>query len=356
MTTLRTFVMGVTLSLSSVALAAPGEGSFTPTSLLVPLYGVRLDNSATHQSAHLYHCPADVGGSGPGDSDAGAMNGTDDDGGVPNAASDCLVDMADNSALTELFAQGADIRIGTYDQVVIDTCAPGGTGYVTLVKGSVELDGNVYYTSQAGGGVLSADIADLDYVPLEHAGCSAAVPLSTPLLVQEGQEVTVSAFFSLRNITWATLTGNGPPGGCAFNGDHSQSVCTGYPIPVAFLGDAVPTLETYHITEDLSDLAGSKAGGQVLLLRDGNGSAFGGFTRRLYSATSANPTVNFDTPIKLVTANDDGSYLVENYGGGSAGMSIPFYVRFPAFRLEDHDGAMVRADGMPDVPYRAVKQ
>jgi hypothetical protein len=264
--------------------------------------------------------------------------------------------MADNAALTALFASGADVSIGTYDQVVVDTCTPGAMGYTTLVKGSVELSGMTYYTTQAGGNVLSTNIADWDYVPVEHAGCAAGVPLASPLVVGDGDKVTVSAFFSLRNITWGTLTGSGPPGGCKFNGNQTQSVCTGYPIPVAFVGTAVPTMETYHITEDQSDLSGSKAGGQVLLLRGQDGIAFGGFTRRLYSATSVNPVVNFDTPIKTVTHNDDGTYLIENYGGASNGMPIPFYVRFPSFRLEDHNGSMVRADAMPPVPYRAVKQ
>lgn len=184
------------------------------------------------------------------------------------------------------------------------------------------------------------------------------MPLPAPLVVAKGDAITLSAFFSLRDIAWGTTTGNGPPGGCAFSASGHENVCTGYPVPVVYVGATSPVMDTYWITEDLADAAGAKAAGQVLLLRDGAGEPFGGFTRRLYSASSVNPSVNYDTPVKSILRHaSDPTYAIENWGGGSPGAPpLDFYVRFPAFALASHAGVLERGDGSGTVPYRAVKQ
>ena len=69
------------------------------------------------------------------------------------------------------------------------------------------------------------------------------------------------------------------------------------------------------------------------------------------------PSVNYDTAIKTLQLNPGGaSYLIENWGGGSNGMSVPYYVHFPAFELQTHNSVMTRSDGVTMVDYRAVKQ
>ena len=77
----------------------------------------------------------------------------------------------------------------------------------------------------------------------------------------------------------------------------------------------------------------------------------------LYSAHSVEPSVNYDTPIKTLMRNPDGmSYLIENWGGGSASGMVDYYVHFPAFELRTHNGTFTRSDGVTTVGYRAVLQ
>jgi hypothetical protein len=365
----RNLLLGVIVGLifwcvCSTASAAPGESSFTPTSLKVPVHFIRLESSTNaNASVDLYRCPAEPPPGSMMPPDAGVA-AADLDGGGLNSADACLVDMADNAALAALFADAIDVRLGTYDRIRVYLCGfNGATSYTSYVKGTLELNGTTYYTTDAHDEVLTQDSAHIGYTPVEYGGCASDVPLPAPLTIKDGDTIAISAFFSLRNIAWGTLTGNGPPGGCTFNGAHSHSVCTGYPIPVTYVGATSPTLETYYITEDLSDTSGAKAGGQLLLLLDAMGQPFGGFSRRLYSETSVGPSVNYDTPIKSIRANstaaDDAgtaTYTIDTWGGGSAGHSVDFYIRFPEFSLSSHTGSLLRSDGVSTASYRAVRQ
>jgi hypothetical protein len=68
-------------------------------------------------------------------------------------------------------------------------------------------------------------------------------------------------------------------------------------------------------------------------------------------------SVNYDTAIKSVVDNaPNAGYTITTYGGGSAGMPVEFYIRFPAFVPATHDGMLERANGLPSIPYRAVLQ
>jgi hypothetical protein len=128
---------------------------------------------------------------------------------------------------------------------------------------------------------------------------------------------------------------------------------------VTYLGATSPRLDTFFITEDQSDIAAAKAGGQVLLLRTPEGRVFGGFSRRLYSATSVSPSVNYDTSIRTVVDNAPATgYTITTWGGGGSNGGPPqeFYIRFPAFVPETHDGTLQRPNGQSDVLYRAVLQ
>jgi hypothetical protein len=280
-----------------------------------------------------------------------------DDAGAPVMPEDaCLVDMADNNALASLFAHTIDIHPGTYDTVLVSLCAANGaTGYSSYVKGSVELNGTTYYTA-SGTQVLTTNAAQQGYVRVEYAGCASGVPLPEPVTVADGDEVNINAFFTLKNIAWAQLSGNGP-GGCTLNAENTLKVCTSYPIPVTYVGATSPKLETLYVTEDQLDLTAAKAGGQMLLLLDQANHVFGGFSRRLYSASSVQPSVNYDTAIRSVEDNAPApGYRITTWGGGSQEMPIEFYIRFPAFLPETHDGELERANGLSNVPYRAVLQ
>jgi hypothetical protein len=355
------------LSLAAPVLANEGESSFTPSSLYVPVRFVRLASSTSNLSSQLYRCSSEPdprippgAGSGGSTGSAGTPGtvASDTDAGTdPELLSgDCLVDMADNAQLAALFSSPVDIEPGTYDQIVVDQCSRGAHGYSSFVKGKISLSGQTWYTTSGGDAVLTTTRADNRHVQVDYSGCGSTIMLPSPVVLAANDAVNISAFFSLRNIAWATLTSNGPPGGCAFD-THSHNVCTGYPIPIAYLGAESPTLDTYYITEDQSDLSADTAAGQLLLLRTGSGNAFGGFSRRLYSAHSLNPSVNYDTPIKTLRRNPDGiTYLIENWGGGSGNVMVDYYVHFPAFELQTHNGTLTRSDGVTTVGYRAVLQ
>lgn len=358
------------LALTSSALASDGESSFTPTSLYVPVRFLRLASSSDLSlSSQLYRCPSEpdpsIPPSGSGGAGAAAGSGgapgtvaTDSDAGTEPEVldSDCLVDMADNAALAALFTDSIDIRPGTYDSIALDTCRAGASGYSSYVKGAIELSGHTWYTTNANGAVLTRSHADNAHVRIDFQGCGLTIKLPHAVTLNANDDIKISAFFSLRNIAWATLTSNGPPGGCTFD-SQGHNVCSAYPTPIAYLGNDSPSVETYFVTEDQSDLDALKASGQMLILRDTTGLAFGGFSRRLYSAHSVVPSVNYDTAIKTLMRNPDGAtYLIENWGGGSNGVAVPYYVHFPAFELQTHNGSMTRSDGVTVVPYRAVKQ
>lgn len=361
---LTCLTLGCSLLLTAHASANQGESSFTPSSLYVPVHLIRLENSATNRGADLYRCATDPqpnmpeAGSG-GDGAGPVIADPEDDAGTPAGTppGDCLVDMADNAALGSLFSSPIAIEPGTYDVIRLYLCGAGAQSYPGFLKGQVEISGDTYFTTSGAGEVLTRDAAAAKYLELEFSGCGSEIRLPGPVTVAADDAVSISAFFSLRNIAWALLTNQGIPGGCtaSANGDHS--VCAGYPIPVAYLGAVSPIVDTFYITEDVTDLQAAKAGGQLLLLRTPAGVPFGGFSRRLYSATSVQPSVNYDTPIKTIMVNPDpNTYLIENYGGGYNNVAVDFYVRFPAFQLDTHDGVLTRSDGVTQVPYRAVKQ
>jgi hypothetical protein len=372
----QALIVGFMIAVASPAFANQGESSFTPSSLYLPVRFIRLGNTTTNQQVQLYRCPTERDPSLPPDAGSGGSGGTladagsagvtgtvadDSDAGAnPEVlADDCLIDMADNAALAALFSSPIDIDPGTYDTIHVDQCRAGDQGYSSFVKGSVKLKGTTYYTTSGGDDVLTTTRADSRHVRVDYQGCGAEIPLPRPVTLAAGDHLNVSAFFSLRNIAWATIDENSSLGGCAFNASRSQNVCTGYPIPVASIGATTPVVETYYITEDQTDLDAVKAGGQMLILRDGvAGEPFGGISRRLYSADSVQPSGNYDTPIKSIMINlDPSTYRIQTYGGGGpGGVAVEFYLLFPAFQLETHNGMFIGPDGMTEVPYRAVKQ
>jgi hypothetical protein len=356
--------MGVALSVAPLgdAQAAPGESSFTPTSFVMPIYSIMLARGLT-VNVPLYSCrtgaPATSGSDAglPGEADAGTR--------------DCRVDMADEAALTQLFSEPAYIPPGTYDSIVVMTCESN-SAFEAQVKGSVVLEDVTYYTT-AVTPFLSTNPADQGYTPINYGGCGNTVQLSPPLVVAEGDSLTVSAFFTLQNLSW--VLGNFSPGlgGCAAATAGEKSVCSGLPVLVGYIGAAAPTLDAFYITEDPSDLVGAQAAGQVLLLSSG-GEPFSGFLRRVYSHDSTTPSVSYDVPLREITKNadvtlDGGAPLdasaldagtaatYDVYAIGDPFQDLTRYrVRFPRFELQNHTGTFFTANGASQVDYRAIKR
>ena len=360
--------LGLSVLPLSNARAAEGENSFTPTSFVMPIYSIMLANGLT-TNIPLYTCT-------PGSSSLvapGADAGTDAGAG---ASTDCLVDMADATALESLFSHPAAIPPGTYDSIVVMTCQSN-SAFVAKVKGSVELEGTTYYTT-SGAPVLSSDEADLGYASINYSGCGNTVRLPHPVTIAAGDAITVSAFFTLQNLSW--VLGNYSPGlgGCAEAPAHAFNVCSGLPVLVAYIGTVAPTLESYYITEDPNDLQAAQAAGQVMILSSG-GEPFSGFLRRVYSHDSnPNPNVSYDVPLREITRNDseadagaplDAAAPDASTGDAGAATSYDIYsigdpfqdltkyrVRFPRFQLGDHDGTLFTANGASQIPYRAVRR
>jgi hypothetical protein len=355
-------VLGVGLSLlvHVDAYAAPGEASFTPTSFVMPIYSIMLAQGLS-VNVPVYDC---LEGS---SSDAGVSVG---DGGVAHLPGDCLVDMANEQALANLFSEGADIPPGTYDRIVVGTCASN-SAFTAWLKGSVEIDSTTYYTTPGSSSSvpLSDDPADLDYVSINYSGCGNTIMLPQPLTIEAGDSITVSAFFTLEDLSWVLDDYSTGLGGCSEAPAGELNVCSGLPVLVGYIGDAAPTLESYLITEDPGDVAATKAAGQVMLLSSG-GEPFSGFLRRFYSETSETPSVSYDVPLRECSKNPDEEPSADA-GVSDAGVAStydviaigdPFQdltkyrVRYPRFELRDHTGTLSTANGASEVDYRAVKR
>jgi hypothetical protein len=363
----RFFLLASSLTLALLpwrgAQAAPGESSFTPTSFVMPIYNVVLTDGAT-ANAGLYSCTpsaAEPGDAGVPASDAGAAGAT----------GDCRVDMADATALANLFSAPTTIAPGTYDRIMVMTCQPGEDEFVARLKGSVELEGQTNYTT-SGVPVVSTDPLDLDYASITYAGCASTVKLAQPVTISLGDTITINAFFTLQNLSWVLTNSSPGLGGCADAPGGGKNVCSGLPLLVGYVGAAAPTLDAFYITEDQSDLLAAKAAGQVLLLSSG-GEPFSGFLRRVYSHDSVDPSVSYDVPLRAITKNSDASpgdagadaspsdagtlatYDVFSIGDPAEDVT-KYRVRFPSFELGDHNGTLSTTNGSSEVNYRAVRR
>jgi hypothetical protein len=364
---------GVALSLlpSGAARAAPGESSFTPTSFVMPIYDIVLTDGHA-ANAGLYSCTPST--TGEPSSDAGATS-SESDAGVTDAGAshDCGVDMADATALANLFSVPAYIAPGTYDSIMVMTCLPGQSEFVAKLQGSVELEGQTYYTT-SGVPVISTHELDRGYTSITYAGCASTVKLAQPVTIGLGDQITISAFFTLQNLSWVLTNSSPGLGGCADTPGGEVNVCSGLPLLVGYVGSVAPSLDAFYITEDQTDLLATKAAGQVLVLSSG-GEPFSGFLRRVYSHDSVDPSVSYDVPLREITRNSDASSAAGDAGsdasssdagalasydvfsiGDPAEDVTKYRVRFPRFELRDHDGTLSTANGASQVDYRAVRR
>ena len=122
---------------------------------------------------------------------------------------------------------------------------------------------------------------------------------------------------------------------------------------VPYVGSVSPTLETYHITRSQADTSAAQADGQILLILDPSSNILGGFSRRLYSATSSGGGTGYDTPLRTFSLNSGGTtYNIENYGSSAT----TSYLKFPTFSRSNHDSTFTNVSDSSTVNYRAVKQ
>lgn len=318
---------------SSQSYAAAGDSSFTPTSVVVPITEIRLEN-ASGDTALLYSC----------------SGGT---------LADCGVNVADPSALAAL-SLSSNITPGTYDHIGIGTCQDTGS-YDATLTGSVNIAGTDYYTTTPANpgvdDVLSTSSANLGPVTVHYNGCVHSYPLASPVTVAAGDSIVVNLFVNLENIAWArTASVNTIPSGCVTNsgGAGTQAVCMAYPDVVASIGTETPKVQTYHVTINSS----GQVDGQFILIYNSDGTPIGGFTRPYYDATNS-MSYGFDTPLRTFTLNGDGvSYTLGNYGNGANNYTLLISDFIPGTTAGDISTGLFDATSPEDagLSYSAVLQ
>ena len=329
------------LTYASLALAAPGEVSFTPTGLKLSVMRITLsshnDSGGADREQVLYTCP----------------HATE---------AECLVDVTSQSELDAIasLAAAAKVDVGSYDMVSLELCAPGNSGSTPApgyVRGSftVTSEGKTYATApDAANGireVLEGDDAGADFTAIGNWSCSSKrVLLRTPVVVEKDTPTALTVVVDPNLIAFSTPNVSGGMGGCRGESNGSaRGVCVSYPSMVPLVGEATPQLDRFllaHHRTDANAIDDAKANGYVVVVREADGGEpLTAFLRPYYSETSARTTSNNVTPdevyggpayfgetlVESVHLNPDGS-LGFTTGGTLDGNSAIFQ----AFQLADH--------------------
>jgi len=340
-----------TLALSSLAHAQSGEVSFTPTGIKLPIMKIVLSSNQGAGTGYnssgeqiLYQCPS-------------------------AKEADCLVDLADQSALDAISATAgsAAIAVGTYDSLALYTCADGKGGansVAAYIKGSFTTEATTYFTDADPSNASGINtVGPADFAQIENWGCSTKVlNLSAPLQINKGDAVDVSVLVDNTLAGFSTPSMSSGMGGVkAPDGGNSRGVAMTYPALIPVLGSGTATTERYLIAQNsvsVESIDDTKANAMVIVAREGNLPIMA-FGREIYSETSAvansnqaAPTDTVNGGLSYVTATDVESFKVNADGsirfaqGGSADI---YAAVFGAFQLADHTG--VETDQNGDIWY-----
>ena len=304
------------------ASAAPGEGSFTPTSYVVPVRQIALYSEPGHIYTTLWSCGTSL----------------------------CEVDFADPASIASVLGEiTSEVTPGVYQGLAFQTCGEGETGFEIAVRGSVTLGGTLYQTTN-GAVPLTTDATTAAATRVPHAGCALEFPFASPQLIQPDRELSLQAGFTIRNAGFASTGDIGGWDGCVRG--TTGSVCVASPSLVMAPAEQTLRLESYLISEDVTDETGATAGGELLMVVDSASVPFAGFSRRFYSETSVFPTVLYDTPFGECLPAADGTVSIKTYDSGGA----TYRSWFPAFQRTNHTGTLTLPDGTTTIPYRAYRQ
>jgi len=304
------------------ASAAPGEGSFTPTRYVVPVRQIALISEPGHIYTTLWRCNASL----------------------------CEVDFADPASIAAVFGEiTSGVSIGVYQGLAFQTCGQGDTGFVISIGGSVTLGGTLYHTT--GGAVpLTTDATAAAATRVPQPGCAMEFPFATPQRVQPNLELSLQAGFTIRNAGFASTGDIGGWDGCFPSA--TGSVCVASTSLVMAPAAETLRLESYLISEDVTDETGATAGGELLMVVDSASVPFAGFSRRFYSETSVFPTVLYDTSFGECLPAADGTVSIKTNDTGGA----TYRSWFPAFQRANHTGRLTLPDMTTTIPYRAYRQ
>lgn len=345
-------VVAGSLSLVSLALAGPGEVSFTPTGLRLSI--MRISLSATSEAGQpmseqvLYTCP----------------HATE---------AECLVDVTNQAELDAIAAQAAaaSVQVGTYDRVSLNLCAAGKNGMMPapgFIRGMfhVPSENKSYVTDPDPENVTGVrEVGDggdagADYAAIGNWSCNTkTVKLHDPLVVVEKTVTPVTVVMDAKLIAFSTPHVSPGMGGCrgVANG-QARGICVSYPSIFPLVGDVNPELDRFTLSHHRSDpdlIDDAKANAYVVVARGSDaGAPFTAFVRPFYSDSSPPPTQSAigdpifggpgyfgDTNVATFTVNADGSIAFETGGSLDDGAAI-----FHAFKPEDHKGVVYTRDNV----------
>lgn len=256
------------LLVSAIAILSPFAhattyygGSFTPTSVLIPIMEVGLVDPSSGSDYAIYKCPAAT-------------------------AAGCALDVANASALSSFFgaipAKGAlptpkstpttgptslptstpGIRANTYKQLYVRTCESPATSYQIQVEGSVTLNGTTLYTQSGGSDPLTSTASNEGYVPMTLSGCQTNYNLPGGVTVSAGSKLTLNLLTNVTNLVDAFTI---PSANMAANASAmcdtgaTYSVCFNYPPLMPYLGTGTPVRESYGLTDAADTVSGNTA-------------------------------------------------------------------------------------------------
>jgi hypothetical protein len=310
----------LSLLMCGPALAGYGEQSFTPTSVVIPIYRITIgstDSVSGPADYHFYTCSS-------------------------TTMESCLVDLA-NAAQVAALVSGSPYPVprGTYDKLTVQYCA-GGAGFFARVQGQTDVDESEvlnrrYYlktVSSAGADPLTLDSAQSGPVQVSYTGCASSVTLPQPLVVGlTGATLPLKLHIALRDIAWMKLGPQTLPSGCIENTAQIQSFCMAYPSVIATVASEplhfVQGLVSTSVDPLTQKSSPATAGAQLIVLTslpaDGSPQTiYGGFTRHYFSKGSRYVPYGFDTPFKSIQALTNpacvtGCFGIENYGSSETG-------------------------------------
>lgn len=246
---------------------------------------------------------------------------------------DCFLKLTDNQWLEQLsvFRQ---IKAGDYRYLTVTSCSGNTQSFVAELAGVVNLNGDPYITHPTQGLIPRVGAAPAQVVPVTFNHCQFYNELQVDLSVKDSIEEQLTLYVDMNNIAWGRQ-GIATMGSGCFQGEEGDngilySVCMGVPHMVPIHNEPSPTVKRYNIYS--VDKESNTAGGQLVLFMSPNQSILGGFARRIFSNESLpNGRPEFDTAIKRVQINDDGTYDIKTTGHQFGAMML----HFPRFNLED---------------------
>jgi len=332
------------LAFATLAIASPGEVSFTPSGLRLSVMRITLSGTSdagnpTNEQV-LYSC----------------AHATEEE---------CLVDVTSQSELDAIAAAAgsARVQVGTYDTVSLDLCAPGKGGDTRapgFVKGTftVSGDGKTYATVADPANVTglvevdggAAADAGAEFMAIGMWSCSQkTVKLTAPMRVSETVVTPLTVVMDAQLIAFSTPFVSPGMGGCrgVANG-QARGVCVSYPSIFPLVGELNPELDRFLVAHHRTDpraIDDSLANAYVVVAREkAGGTPVTAFVRPYYSETSAAATTAAVPDLVHSGPGYFGETLVPSFHVNSdrsvafvtGGSLDPSAAIFPHFALSDH--------------------